>query len=233
MRILRLRPVRLCWRSGPITLLFRLLPARPAVGRDWRRSTRLLHYVGRRRILLPGVAVGRRISGLATGAAERPFCRAAAFEGDSLGRLLAAGAEEHRLLHYVGRRRILLPRVGVGGGASGLAAGVDQPFCFAVAFEGDSFGRLLALGRRSTRPLSTLGVALLLPGWRWSVRIWPGVWSRPAILFPSGVRGRLIRPVTGHGRRRSARLLHHVGRRRSLLPRVGAGRWRIWPGDRS
>jgi hypothetical protein len=52
LRNLRLRPVRLCWPSGSLTL-FRLLPA-------CRRSARLLHYLGRGRILLPAVDIGRR-----------------------------------------------------------------------------------------------------------------------------------------------------------------------------
>src|ERR1017187_1502103 len=232
LRLLRLRPVLLCRRSGPIRLHGLLTawrrPAWPVVSRRRRSRTRLRHYVGWRRILPLGVSVGRR----RTRPCDLRRPPAILAPAGVRGRLILPIVDHGRwsgvgLLHYVGRRRtrpcdlrrrpaILAP--------PGVRGRLILPIVDHGRWSG--VGLRHSGGRRRTRPCD-----LRRP---------------PAILASAGVRGRLILPIVDHGRWSGAGLLLYVGRRRTrpcdlrrppailapagvrgrlILPIVDHGRW--------
>jgi hypothetical protein len=136
LRLLRLRPVLLCRRSGPIRLHGLLTawrrPAWPVVSRRRRSRTRLRHYVGWRRILPLGVSVGRR----RTRPCDLRRPPAILAPAGVRGRLILPIVDHGRwsgvgLLHYVGRRsgvrlplciwRLRVRRAGPPGGGIHLA----------------------------------------------------------------------------------------------------------------
>jgi hypothetical protein len=213
LRILHLRPVRLCgW--GPLNLWLGL-PAVDvggrrirAIVRSGRRSTRRLRYVGRRSILLPAVDVSRR--GILLLAVD--------VGGRRIRAIVRSGRRSTRWLHCICRRSIPLPAVEVG------RRGI---LLLAVDVGGRRIRPIVRSGRRSTRRLRYVGRrSILLPavdvGWRSILllavdvrrrRIRPGDWSRPAaVLPPSRGRGRLIRPDVRCGRWRRVRPLLCVRR---------------------
>ncbi len=189
LRLLRLRPIRLCrGRDGPI-FSHRLLLAGRRLNRpidcSGRRRSRRLHYVGRRRILLPAVDVGRR------------------------GILLrGVDVDRRRIRPGDGRRpTAALPSSGVRGRL--IRPGVGR-------------GR-----RRSVGPL--------LYDWRLRLRLRFLYWRPIGLCRRNGpvsprrlllAGRRLTRPVDCSGRR-SSRLLHYAGRRRILLLAIAARRRRI------
>src|ERR1035437_6726281 len=211
LRLLRLRPVLLCRRRGPIRLHGLLTawrrPGWPVVSRRRRSRTRLGHYVGGRGFLPLGVSVGRR----RTRPCDLRRPPAILAPAGVRGRLILPIVDHGRwsgvgLLHYVGRRRTRpcdLRRPPAILASAGVRGRLILPIVDHGRWSG--VGLLHYVGRRRTRPCD-----LRRP---------------PAILAPAGVRGRLILPIVDHGRWSGVGLLHYVGRRSGV--RLPLCIWRL------